>query len=100
MPAGSILVADDDTAIRTVLNQALSRAGYEVRVLPEEGNSFEDNPPTLIEFLPVAVYACDASGAIRWRLMTPPPRRSPEKSGMPAGTGHTRRRQPVRRRRV
>src|SRR6478752_4812069 len=31
MPAGSILVADD-TAIRTVLNQALSRAGYEVRL--------------------------------------------------------------------
>ena len=30
-PAGSILVADDDAAIRTVLNQALSRAGYEVR---------------------------------------------------------------------
>src|ERR1700753_38586 len=31
MPAGSILVADDDAAIRTGLNQALSRAGYEVR---------------------------------------------------------------------
>jgi len=31
MPAGCILVADDDSAIRTVLNQALSRAGYEVR---------------------------------------------------------------------
>src|SRR3982750_502526 len=31
MPAGSILVADDDAAIRPVLNQALSRAGYEVR---------------------------------------------------------------------
>jgi two-component system nitrogen regulation response regulator GlnG len=31
MPAGNILVADDDAAIRTVLNQALSRAGYEVR---------------------------------------------------------------------
>jgi len=31
MPAGQILVADDDAAIRTVLNQALSRAGYEVR---------------------------------------------------------------------
>src|SRR6202035_1685516 len=31
MPAGSILVADDDAAIRTVLNQALSRAGYELR---------------------------------------------------------------------
>jgi len=32
MPAGNILVADDDTAIRTVLNQALIRAGYEVRL--------------------------------------------------------------------
>jgi two-component system, NtrC family, nitrogen regulation response regulator GlnG len=31
MPAANILIADDDTAIRTVLNQALSRAGYEVR---------------------------------------------------------------------
>src|SRR5687767_5104110 len=31
MPEGNILVADDDSAIRTVLNQALSRAGYEVR---------------------------------------------------------------------
>jgi len=31
MPAGSILIADDYAAIRTVLNQALSRAGYEVR---------------------------------------------------------------------
>ncbi|MCC6780213.1 MAG: nitrogen regulation protein NR(I) [Hyphomicrobiales bacterium] len=31
MPAGNILIADDDAAIRTVLNQALSRAGYEVR---------------------------------------------------------------------
>jgi two-component system nitrogen regulation response regulator GlnG len=32
MPVSSILVADDDAAIRTVLNQALSRAGYEVRL--------------------------------------------------------------------
>ncbi len=31
MPAGTILIADDDAAIRTVLNQALGRAGYEVR---------------------------------------------------------------------
>jgi two-component system, NtrC family, nitrogen regulation response regulator GlnG len=29
---GNILVADDDAAIRTVLNQALSRAGYSVRL--------------------------------------------------------------------
>ena len=32
MPLGNILVADDDAAIRTVLNQALSRAGYTVRL--------------------------------------------------------------------
>ena len=31
MPAGLILVCDDDSAIRTVLNQALGRAGYDVR---------------------------------------------------------------------
>lgn len=31
MPAGTILIADDDTAIRTVLSQALGRAGYDVR---------------------------------------------------------------------
>jgi membrane glycosyltransferase len=28
----------------------MRRAGYEVRVLPEEGLSFEENPPTLLEF--------------------------------------------------
>ena len=31
MSSSSILVADDDGAIRTVLNQALGRAGYDVR---------------------------------------------------------------------
>src|SRR5438477_5549923 len=31
MPEGTILVCDDDAAIRTVLNQALGRAGYQVR---------------------------------------------------------------------
>jgi len=30
--SATILVADDDAAIRTVLNQALGRAGYEVRI--------------------------------------------------------------------
>jgi len=29
----------------------MRRAGYAVRVLAEEGNSFEQNPPTLIEFI-------------------------------------------------
>jgi len=32
MSSATILVADDDAAIRTVLNQALSRAGYDVRI--------------------------------------------------------------------
>src|SRR5690606_36254580 len=32
MSKGSILIADDDAAIRTILNQAFYRAGYEVRV--------------------------------------------------------------------
>jgi two-component system nitrogen regulation response regulator GlnG len=31
MPEGTILIADDDSAIRTVLSQALGRAGYDVR---------------------------------------------------------------------
>jgi two-component system, NtrC family, nitrogen regulation response regulator GlnG len=31
MSRGTILIADDDTAIRTVLNQALARAGYSPR---------------------------------------------------------------------
>ena len=31
MSNSTILIADDDTAIRTVLNQALSRVGYDVR---------------------------------------------------------------------
>jgi two-component system, NtrC family, nitrogen regulation response regulator GlnG len=31
MPDGTILVCDDDAGIRTVLNQALARAGYDVR---------------------------------------------------------------------
>ncbi len=29
----------------------MRRAGYAVRVLPEEGASFEQNPPTLVEFI-------------------------------------------------
>ncbi len=31
MPSGTILIADDDAAIRTVLSQALGRVGYDVR---------------------------------------------------------------------
>jgi two-component system nitrogen regulation response regulator GlnG len=32
MSKGTVLIADDDAAIRTVLNQAMTRAGFEVRV--------------------------------------------------------------------
>src|SRR4051795_2604413 len=38
MTGGNILIADDDAAIRTVLNQALSRAGYEVRTTGTAAN--------------------------------------------------------------
>ncbi len=34
----TILVADDDAGIRTVLNQALSRAGYQVHSSPTAGS--------------------------------------------------------------
>jgi len=37
MNSATILVADDDAAIRTVLNQALSRAGYTVRLTSNAG---------------------------------------------------------------
>ena len=29
----------------------MRRAGYEVRVMPIEGGSWEENPPTLLEFI-------------------------------------------------
>lgn len=37
MTAGTVLVADDDAAIRTVINQALSRSGHDVRVTSNAG---------------------------------------------------------------
>jgi membrane glycosyltransferase len=39
----------------------MRRAGYEVRVLPEEGASFEQNPPTLIEFIQRDVRWCQGN---------------------------------------
>ena len=44
-PFGGPVLSHDQ--IEAVL---MRRAGYEVRVLPEEGGSYEDNPPTLLEF--------------------------------------------------
>jgi membrane glycosyltransferase len=43
--SGHILSHDQIEAV------LMRRAGFEVRVLPEEGASFEQNPPTLIEFI-------------------------------------------------
>ncbi|HEY6257592.1 MAG TPA: glycosyltransferase family 2 protein, partial [Xanthobacteraceae bacterium] len=43
--AGHVLSHDQVEAV------LMRRAGYEVRVLAEEGGSFEQNPPTLIEFI-------------------------------------------------
>ena len=44
-PLGGPILSHDQ--IEAVL---MRRAGYEVRVLPEECGSYEDNPPTLLEF--------------------------------------------------
>ena len=78
MPTGSIiLVADDDAAIRTVLSQALSRAGYEVRttgnVAPDSGErsraakAISSSPmsscPTIQRLRTAAAHQADAAGA-------------------------------------
>jgi membrane glycosyltransferase len=43
--AGHVLSHDQVEAV------LMRRAGYEVRILAEEGGSFEQNPPTLVEFI-------------------------------------------------
>ena len=70
MPAGSILVADDDTAIRTVLNQALSRAGSDgvtvfAMVEQQLGLKLEQgNAPT-------PVFVVDGVNAVVRRALAP-----------------------------
>jgi membrane glycosyltransferase len=39
----------------------MRRAGYEVRVLPEEGGSWEENPPTMLEFAQRDVRWCQGN---------------------------------------
>ncbi|MGI9353453.1 MAG: sigma 54-interacting transcriptional regulator [Rhizobiaceae bacterium] len=41
MTKGSVLVADDDAAIRVVLNRALTRAGYHVRITSNVSNLWQ-----------------------------------------------------------
>jgi membrane glycosyltransferase len=47
-PDGTLTSCLSHDQIEAVL---MRRAGYEVRVLPEEGASWEENPPTLLEFI-------------------------------------------------
>ncbi len=49
----------------------MRRAGYEVRVLAEEGESFEQNPPTLIEFVRRDSRWCQGNMQY-WHLLTMP----------------------------
>jgi membrane glycosyltransferase len=49
----------------------MRRAGYEVRVLPEEGASFEQNPPTLIEFIGRDLRWCQGNMQYWHFLMLP-----------------------------
>ena len=49
----------------------MRRAGYEVRVLPQEGLSWEENPPTLMEFTRRDLRWCQGNMQY-WRLLTLP----------------------------
>src|SRR5215469_14907184 len=62
---GSILSHDQVEAV------LMRRAGYEVRVLPEERASFEQNPPTLLEFIRRDLRWCQGNMQY-WRLLAMP----------------------------
>ncbi|HKG86367.1 MAG TPA: glucans biosynthesis glucosyltransferase MdoH [Beijerinckiaceae bacterium] len=49
----------------------MRRAGYEVRVLPEEGGSWEDNPPTIFQFSARDLRWCQGNMQY-WRLLGTP----------------------------
>jgi membrane glycosyltransferase len=49
----------------------MRRAGYEVRVLPVEGVSWEENPPTLMEFIRRDLRWCQGNMQY-WRLLSLP----------------------------
>lgn len=49
----------------------MRRAGYEVRVLVQEGISFEENPPTIMEFTRRDLRWCQGNMQY-WRLLTLP----------------------------
>ncbi|HEX8167579.1 MAG TPA: glucans biosynthesis glucosyltransferase MdoH [Beijerinckiaceae bacterium] len=49
----------------------MRRAGYEVRVLPEEDGSFEDNPPTVFQFSTRDLRWCQGNMQY-WKLLDTP----------------------------
>jgi membrane glycosyltransferase len=63
--AGPILSHDQVEAV------LMRRAGYEVRVLVQEGISWEENPPTLMEFSRRDLRWCQGNMQY-WRLLTLP----------------------------
>ena len=71
MPTGNIIVADDDAAIRTVLSQALSRAGYEVRTTGTVAGLWRSvasgEGGALVADEARTVTCLDARGAVVWK---------------------------------
>lgn len=65
-PLGGWILSHDQ--VEAVL---MRRAGYEVRVLPEEEGSWEENPPTLIEFIRRDLRWCQGNMQY-WRLLAMP----------------------------
>ena len=63
--AGPILSHDQVEAV------LMRRAGYEVRVLPQEGGSYEENPPHLLEFIRRDLRWCQGNLQY-WRLLAMP----------------------------
>ena len=66
LPNGQHILSHDQ--IEAVL---MRRAGYEVRVLPEEDLGWEENPPTLIEFLRRDLRWCQGNMQY-WRFLVMP----------------------------
>ena len=65
-PLGGQILSHDQ--VEAVL---MRRAGYEVRVLLEEGGSWEENPPTLLEYIRRDLRWCHGNMQY-WRLLTAP----------------------------
>ncbi|MTI43824.1 glucans biosynthesis glucosyltransferase MdoH [Roseibium hamelinense] len=63
--SGCILSHDQVEAV------LMRRAGYEVRVLPQEGGSYEENPPHILEFIRRDLRWCQGNLQYR-RLLTMP----------------------------